>query len=211
MQTSLQVVILATSISLLVVIPRVAPAFADASVDDGAVATVDSLDGAPPGSGYPVLTRGQVVLINAQRFVVTQEPPPAARVAEAPPAQLTSEGVRPTAPQADAIWVDPHWEYGSTGFSWVAGRYVAPRAGHVFVPPRWATLDGEYLFFSGFYVPRGVYVRSHFNRYYYSGAPTGLTRSNSGPYWPVGAPASSSGRLTRANAHDPYWPIGAPR
>lgn len=210
MQTLVRVAILTALLSVLHAVPGVAPALADATVDDGVVVTVDTL-GATPEPDYPVLTRGQVLLINAQRFVVTQEPPPTATVAEAPPEPLNTELDRPAAPNANAIWVDPHWAYGSTGFSWVAGRYVAPRAGHVFVPPRWASVNGAYLYFSGFYVPRGVYVRSHFNRYYYSGVPAGQAASNSGPYWPIGAPSPAHGHLTRANANDPYWPIGAPR
>ncbi|MBW2376840.1 MAG: hypothetical protein JRF55_12765, partial [Deltaproteobacteria bacterium] len=112
------------------------PAFAEPSADDragaGAVVTLNTLATTPE---YPVLTRGQVVLVNAQRFVVTREPRPAAKVAEAPPAPQASELDRPTAPQAGAVWVEAHWIYGPTGFSWVAGRYVVPRAGHVFVPP----------------------------------------------------------------------------
>ncbi|MGB5696485.1 MAG: hypothetical protein WBM46_12585, partial [Polyangiales bacterium] len=57
-----------------------APALADTPTDDetAMTATVTS-------PGYPVLTRGQVVVVHAQRLVLTQEPPPAARVGEAPP------------------------------------------------------------------------------------------------------------------------------
>jgi hypothetical protein len=167
---------------------------------------------------YPVLTRGQVVLANAQRLVVTQEPPPMATVAEAPPEPLAATAERPDPPSADAIWVAGHWIYGIAGFAWVAGRYVAPKAGHVFVPPRWASLGEQYLFFTGFYVPYGVYVRSHFNRYYYSGTPAQSARATSGPYWPIGAPTRTISAPTGARgasmsttARDPYWPIGARR
>lgn len=198
----------AATVAALISALSVAPALAETPIEDGAVVMVDTLDAEPE---YPVLTRGQVVLVNAQRYVVTQEPPPLARVAEAPPAQPATSSVKPAAPDADAIWVDAHWSHGPKGLSWVTGRYVLPRAGHVFVPPRWASLDGQYLFFSGFYVPRGVYVRSHFNRYYYSGVPTTQPGSNLGPYWPVGAPTQARSAATSANARDPYWPIGAPR
>jgi hypothetical protein len=160
---------------------------------------------------YPVLTRGQVVRVNAQQLVVTQEPPPVATVPEAPPEPLATTAERPDPPSADAIWVAGHWIYGIAGFAWVAGGYVAPKAGHVFVPPRWAFLGQQYLFFNGFYVPYGVYVRSHFNRYYYSGMPPQGARATSGPYWPIGAPTRASGVMTTASARDPYWPIGAPR
>jgi len=185
-----------------------APALAEPPIEDGAVVTINTLGAAPE---YPVLTRGQVVLVNAQRLVVTREPLPTAKVAEAPPAPQASEADRPDAPQARAIWVPGHWIYGPTGFSWVAGRYVPPRAGHVFVPPRWASLEDQFFFFTGFYVPYGVYVRSHFNRYYYSGTPAKRSGSNSGPYWPVGAPTRSNSALTSAQARDPYWPIGVRR
>ena len=70
-----------------------------------------------------------------------------------------------------------------------------------------------YLYFTGFYVPYGVYVRSHFNRYYYSGMPAKtqtVQRVDRGPYWPVGAPSRGNGSLTSARARDPYWPVGAP-
>jgi hypothetical protein len=187
----------------------VAPVFADTTPRSAAV-EVDTLGGL---SGYPALTRGQVVVVNAQRFVVTQEPPPVAAVSEAPPEPkvVEVEENRPPAPSASAVWVAGHWVYGAAGFSWVAGRYVAARAGHVFVPPRWAVFQEQYLFFSGFYVPRGVYVRSHFNRYYYSGAPKSGSRAAHGPYWPVGAPSRANSASTSAGAHDPYWPIGARR
>ncbi|MFA9471427.1 MAG: hypothetical protein ACERNK_12700 [Deltaproteobacteria bacterium] len=196
-----------TAIALTLVLGA-APVLADAPVEDGAVVTINTLGTTPE---YPVLTRGQVVLINAQRFVVTREPLPAAKVAEAPPAPQASEVDRPTAPRAGAVWVEAHWIYGPTGFSWVAGRYVAPRAGHVFVPPRWASLDGQHFFFTGFYVPYGVYVRSHFNRYYYSGMPNNQSRRTQGPYWPIGAPTRANSALTSAHARDPYWPIGVRR
>ena len=196
-----------TAIALTLVLGA-SPVLADATGEDGAVVTVDTLGTTPE---YPVLTRGQVVLINAQRFVVTREPLPAAKVAEAPPAPQANEVDRPAAPQAGAVWVQAHWIYGPTGFSWVAGRYVAPRAGHVFVPPRWASLDGQHFFFTGFYVPYGVYVRSHFNRYYYSGMPNNQSRPNQGPYWPIGAPTRANSALTSAHARDPYWPIGVRR
>lgn len=166
-----------------------------------------------PGSvgEYPALRRGQVVLINAQRLVVTQEPQPIAAVAETPPEPQTIEveAERPLAPAKSAIWVAGHWIYGPTGFSWVAGRYIAPRVGHVFVPPRWAAHDGQHLFFNGFFVPLNVYVRSHFNRYYYTGAPKRGSQTTYGPYWPVGAPTGANGAVT--SARDPYWPIGARR
>jgi hypothetical protein len=184
-----------------------APALADTPTDDetAMTATVTS-------PGYPVLTRGQVVVVHAQRLVLTQEPPPAARVGEAPPERpgITDAG-RPAAPSGGAIWVDGHWAYGPTGFSWVTGRYVARRPGHVFVPPRWASLGEEYLFFTGFYVPYGVYVRSYFNRYYYSGLPRGAVQATQGPYWPIGAPTRANSPLVREGANDPYWPIGARR
>ena len=174
----------------------------------GAVVTVNTLGAA---ADYPVLTRGQVMFINAQRLVVTREPLPAATVAEAPPAPEAIEAERPQAPYAGAIWVAAHWIYGPTGFSWVAGRYVAARAGHVFVPPRWASFEEQFFYFSGFYVPYGVYVRSYFNRYYFSGMPNRQARPNHGPYWPIGAPTRANSALTSANARDPYWPIGARR
>ena len=95
------------------------PAFAEVSTDDGvedgAVVTVNTLATTP---AYPVLSRGQVVLVNAQRFVVTREPRPAAKVAEAPPGPQPSEVDRPTAPQAGAVWVEARWTYGPPGAPW---------------------------------------------------------------------------------------------
>lgn len=186
-----------------------APAAADTSATEGdcAAVTVTTLGAA---ARYPVLTRGQVVLINAQRLVVTQEPSPIASLSEPPPEPkvLEDETTRPARPSVGAVWVAGHWAYGPTGYTWIVGRYVAARPGHAFVPPRWAELEGEYLYFNGFYVPHNVYVRSHFNRYFYSGRPQNAVAVNRGPYWPVGAP-------TRANrpvrGSDPYWPVGARR
>jgi hypothetical protein len=198
----------AAALMLLLLLPGAAPASAEPPIQDGAVVTVSTLGTTP---AYPVLRRGKVVFINAQRFVVTREPLPTAKVVEAPPEPQTAADDRPATPQVGAVWVAAHWIYGPTGFSWVAGRYVAPRAGHVFVPPRWASLDGQHFFFTGFFVPYGVYVQSHFNRYYYSGPPTKRSRTNHGPYWPVGAPTRANSALTSANARDPYWPIGVRR
>jgi len=56
-----------------------------------------------------------------------------------------------------------------------------------------------------------VYVRSFFNRYYYSGTPANQSRASHGPYWPIGAPTRANSALTSANARDPYWPIGVRR
>jgi hypothetical protein len=196
------------SVVALPLLLSASPAVAELPSEDGAVLTVNTFGSSPD---YPVLTRGRVLLIQAQRVVVTEEPLPAARVAEAPPEPQVDELERPDPPQPGALWVDGHWNYGPTGFSWVAGRYVAPRVGHVFVPPRWASVDGEYLYFNGFFVPRGVYVRSYFNRYYYSGVPNGQSRASSGPYWPIGAPTRANSSLTSASVRDPYWPIGVRR
>lgn len=184
------------------------PASAELPSEEGAMVTVNTLPASPD---YPVLTQGRVLLVQAQRFVVTEEPLPAAKVAEAPPEPQLGELERPAPPRADALWVDGHWTYGPSGFSWLAGHYVAPRVGHVFVPPRWASFGDEYLYFNGFFVPYGVYVRSFFNRYYYSGMPNGQTRPSNGPYWPVGAPTRANSPLTSANVRDPYWPIGVRR
>lgn len=185
-------------------------AFADAPAGDGVTVSIDTLGG---GVDYPVLTRGEVVVVNAQRFVVTREPRPLASVAEPPPEPqaIEAEGKRPPAPSKSAIWVAGHWIHGATGYSWVAGRYVAARRGHAFVPPRWALYEEQYLYFTGFFVPYNVYVRSHFNRYYYTGAPKQGSQTTHGPYWPVGAPIRTESASTRASAHDPYWPIGARR
>ena len=132
------------TVAALIPIIGAAPALAEPPIQDGAVVTVNTV---ATTSEHPVLTRGRVVFVNAQRFVVTREPLPAAKVAEARPRPQATAANRPAAPQAGAIWVAAHWIYGPTGFSWVAGRYVAPRVGHVFVPPRWASLDGQHFFF----------------------------------------------------------------
>ncbi|RLB43419.1 MAG: hypothetical protein DRH23_16390 [Deltaproteobacteria bacterium] len=198
-------IVTAAALSLLV---GAAPALAEPPVQDGAVVTINTLGTTPD---YPMLTRGRVVFVNARRFVVTREPLPTAKVAEAPPEPQATVDDRPTPPQVGAVWVAAHWIYGPTGFSWVAGRYDAPRVGHVFVPPRWASLEGQFFFFSGFFVPYGVYVQSHFNRYYFSGVPKTRSRANQGPYWPIGAPTRANSSLTSASARDPYWPIGVRR
>jgi hypothetical protein len=198
-------IVTAAALSLLI---GAAPALAEPPVQDGAVVTINTLGTTPD---YPMLTRGRVVFVNAQRFVVTREPLPTAKVAEAPPEPQATVDDRPTPPQVGAVWVAAHWIYGPTGFSWVAGRYVAPRVGHVFVPPRWASLEGQFFFFSGFFVPYGVYVQSHFKRYYFSGVPKNQSRANQGPYWPIGAPTRANSSLTSATARDPYWPIGVRR
>ncbi len=199
-----------TRTAFLFVLAGLASSALGASADEPASGELSVSTGL---EGYPVLTRGRVVLVNAQRLVVTREPLPVATVAEAPPEPPVAEdeAQRPPAPSKNAIWVSGHWVYAATGFSWVAGRYISARAGYVFVPPRWAFFEETYLYFTGFYVPYNVYVRSHFNRYYYSGAPKHGSQTAHGPYWPVGAPTRANSALTSANARDPYWPIGARR
>jgi len=196
-----------TALALLL---GVATVSAETPASDGVTVSVGTLGTAVD---YPVLTRGQVVLVNAQRLVVTQEPQPVASIAEPPPEPrvVETEADRPRAHSRGAIWVAGHWTYASTGFVWVAGRHVASRPGHVFVPPRWAVFEEAYLYFTGFYVPFNVYVRSHFNRYYYTGASRSGSQTVHGPYWPVGAPTRANSALTSASARDPYWPIGARR
>jgi hypothetical protein len=181
---------------------------AEAPRDDEVAATVATLQAA---NQYPALTRGRVVVVNGQRLVVTQEPVPLATIAQAPPPPPVAVGDPPPSPYQGAIWVAGHWTFDTAGFSWVAGCYVAPRRGYVFVPPRWAFAEEQYFYFNGFYVPYGVFVRSHFNRYYYSGAPATAAQRTHGPYWPVGAPSVVPASSSRATTRDPYWPIGVPR
>jgi len=88
-------------------------------------------------------------------------------------------------------------------------KYMA--AGRPFFRYPGGTGSNFYNPFTGFYVPYNVYVRSYFNRYYYSGVPTPGATSTRSPYWPVGAPSPGSRALTSAGARDPYWPIGARR
>ena len=209
-ETTMRALKTTTSFAVLAVLATTVTASAEPTAGDSATVSVSTLGSV---SAYPALTRGQVVLVNAQRLVVTQEPSPVATSNEAPPEPqvVEVEQDRPAPPSKNAIWVSGHWTYGADGFVWVAGRYIAARTDHVFVPPRWAAYDEQYLFFTGFYVPRNVYVRSHFNRYYYSGAPKRGSQTTYGPYWPVGAPTRANSALTSASARDPYWPIGARR
>lgn len=197
------------AVALVLALLAGAPASAENPQQEGDTVSV-AVTTLGAAARYPVLNRGQVVLINAQRLVVTQEPRPIASVSEPPPKPkaLEDDSSRPARPSAGAVWVAGHWAYGPSGYTWIAGRYVAARPGYAFVPPRWAECEGEYLYFNGFYVPHNVYVRSHFNKYFYSGRPQNAVAVNRGPYWPVGAP-------TRANrpvrGSDPYWPVGARR
>ncbi|KPK49435.1 MAG: hypothetical protein AMJ63_16610, partial [Myxococcales bacterium SG8_38_1] len=72
-------------------------ASAEVPAADGVTVSINTLGSV---ADYPVLTRGRVVLINAQRLVVTQEPRPVASIAEAPPEPQTIEleADRPQAP-----------------------------------------------------------------------------------------------------------------
>ena len=115
--------------------------------------------------------------------------------------------------EAGVSLILPRFEYLSTA---EGAQPVRSELG-VVTPPSFSasyTLDlpiGDLAFGLGFYVPYGVYVRSHFNRYYYSGMPKNQSRPNQGPYWPIGAPTRANSALTSANARDPYWPIGVRR
>lgn len=192
--------------------PRVG-AQSDAVVEvasvEGAVAAID-VRPVQPASSFVTLTKGGLMLIGGQRAVVTREPGPAAVVDAAPPAPLVTEIDASELPFVGAIWVPGHWTHRADAFVWVDGRHIAPRPGHVFVPPRWVLFEGHHLFFSGFFVPHRVFVRSFFNTFHFSGDPAQSARSatrNHGPYWPIGA----SGRIVgvpSTKGRGPYWPIG---
>ncbi len=206
---TMRLIFVSSGLVWLGLVAGISPASADSTAPEAADVSASVLGGT---ASYPVLTRGRVVVVNAQRLVLTEEPPPVATMAEPPPApKVEVKSNRPDAPSRTAIWVAGHWAYSSGGLVWVAGRYIEARQGHVFVPPRWAESQEQYLFFTGFFVPYNVYVRSHFNRYYYSGVPKAASRSPYGPYWPVGAPGGADAARSSVSARDPYWPVGAPR
>jgi len=159
---------------------------------------------------FATLTKGRLLTVGGQRVVVTQEPGPAAIVADPPPPPEGPLTDRPAAPFAAAIWVPGHWTHGVEGFVWVHGRFIAAKPGHAFVPPRWVFVADRHLFFSGFFVPYRVFVRSFFNTFHFSGDPTGRATSaarDRGPYWPIGASQPIVGTPSN-RGRGPYWPIG---
>ena len=179
---------------------------------------VAALSTEPPSAGaqsdleppYVTLTTGGLLLVGGQRVVVTREPAPAAIVAEAPPAPQLPVTGPPDPPFPGAIWVPGHWTHGAGAFVWVNGRHIAPKAGHVFVPPRWTFVTGRHLFFSGFFVPHRVFVRSFFNTFHFSGDPTRRASSatrDRGPYWPLGVTGRTVG-VRSSKGRGPYWPLG---
>ncbi len=183
-----------------IVAPMLAVAAAFSFFPSEALAQVD---------GFVTLTRGRLLLVGSRPVAVTQEPGPAAVVLEAPPPPENSVEP-PAAPFQGAIWVPGHWTRGAEGFVWVNGRFIAPKPGHAFVPPRWVLVAERHLFFAGFFVPHGVFVRSFFNTFHFSGAPTGRVSAatrDRGPYWPIGASRPIVGAPS-SKGRGPYWPIG---
>jgi hypothetical protein len=158
---------------------------------------------------FVTLSTGGLVWVRGQRFVVTQEPAPAAVVTEAPPPPPAGVATVSRSSVDDAIWVPGYWTHGEEGFVWVEGQHIAGKPGHAFVPPRWVFVRDHYLFFDGFFVPHRVWVRSFFNTFHYSGTPV-QNSSNArdrGPYWPIGVSSPAVGSVS-AKARSPYWPIG---
>ena len=171
-----------------------------------------------PGSGFAVVNKGEVRLVQGRRMLLVDEPTPVAVLDEAPPAPLTTRSRQPSQPFTGAIWVPGHWSFDAGEFFWIDGRHIAPVSGHVFVPPRWVFVDQQHLFFTGFFVPFGVIVRNHFDRFFFSGQPTPVRRGPStaagrdrGPYWPVGASGSPTTAFRGARGRGPYWPVGLGR
>jgi hypothetical protein len=167
-----------------------------------------SADGQEPS--FVTLTTGGLLLVNGQRVVVAREPGPTVVIAEAPPAPLVPLSDLPAPPFAGAIWVRGHWTQGADGFTWVDGSFITPKPGHVFVPPRWTFFGGRHLFFAGFFVPHGVWVRSFFNTFHFSGDPTqraSLATRVHGPYWPIGLRGRTVA-TPRGKGRGPYWPLG---
>ena len=176
---------------------------------DGAVAAI-GVAAPRTQTAYITLSTGRLVLIRGRRLVVTQEPAPAAIVEEPPPPAQPEVVERAEARAEDAIWVEGHWRPDDEGFFWVEGAYVEPKSAHAFVPPRWVVVEERYLFFRGFYVPYGVFVRSFFNTYHYSGDPKSPNASSTkdrGPYWPVGVSGRPVG-VSTTRSRGPYWPLG---
>lgn len=176
---------------------------------EGAVAATGIGPVRPPAQ-YVTLKDRRLMLVSGQRAVVTREPGPVAVIDEEPPAPLFSARDPGEPPFTGAIWVPGHWTHCADGFVWVDGRHIAPQPGHVFVPPRWVVFRGHHLFFSGFFVPHGVFVLSFFNTFHFSGDPNHNARTatrDRGPYWPIGA----SGRIVgvpSSKGRGPYWPLG---
>lgn len=173
-----------------------------------------------PGSGFAVVNQGEVRLVQGRRMLLVEEPAPVTILDEAPPAPLTTRSRQPSQPFPGAVWVPGHWSFEAGDFFWIEGRHIAPVAGHVFVPPRWVFVDQQHLFFTGFFVPFGVIVRSHFGRFFLSGQPTVVQRGtvpgtaarrDRGPYWPVGASGSPTTAFRGARGRGPYWPVGLGR
>jgi len=159
---------------------------------------------------FVTLTKGGLLMAGGQPVVVTQEPGPAAVVLEAPPPPQVRFTDPPRSPFTGAIWVPGHWTHGAEGFVWVDGCHIAPKPGHAFVPPRWVFAADRHLFFSGFFVPHRVFVRSFFNTFHFSGDPTRRASSatrDRGPYWPIGVSRPIVGAPS-SRGRGPYWPLG---
>ena len=190
------------SIFVLLVALGASPARADVPASARAMeADVVSVDAAPE---YTVIRTGQKAFIGIREVMVIREPNPTRVITRAPPTERPVLAEQPEPPFADAIWVEGHWRFQTTGFVWVSGRYIAAVDGFVFVPPRWGFFAGRFFFFSGFFAPVGSFVRRYDPRWVRPGLPAhggrAVVRRDRGPYWPVGA--SSRGG---------FWPVGARR
>lgn len=160
-------------------------------------------------STFITLSTGSLVFVRGQRFVVAAEPAPATVLSDPPPPPGDVAG--PTdSPVEGATWVPGYWAPFDEELVWITGCYVDPKPGHAFVPPRWVAVGGRHLFFEGFFVPYGVWVRSFFNTFHFSGDPraraTAATRDR-GPYWPIGFRGPSVS-VSTAPGRGPYWPLG---
>ncbi|MGB5809871.1 MAG: hypothetical protein WBG86_05025 [Polyangiales bacterium] len=203
------------ALAAVVVATQQAPVQAqDASIDDvvGTGATVAIVTPQPTNrdSTFVTLSTGNVVFVRGQRFVVTAEPAPAAVLTDPPPPPPTDILGPGDSPAADSVWVPGHWVPVEEGFAWAEGQHVVQKVGHAFVPPRWVFINGRHLFFAGFFVPHRVWVRSFFNTFHFSGAPSSRTAAatrDRGPYWPIGFRGPSVS-ISRSPGRGPYWPLG---
>jgi hypothetical protein len=74
--------------------------------------------------------------------------------ADTAPPPLPTAYEQPPAPDPNDIWTPGYWDYGSGGYYWVPGTWVAaPYYGALWTPPYWGWYGGHYRFHRGYWGP----------------------------------------------------------
>jgi hypothetical protein len=59
--------------------------------------------------------------------------------------------IRPSAPYADAVWIDGEWVWNGRGYNYIGGHWVNPRSGRTWVRGNWESGPRGYVWRKGYW------------------------------------------------------------